>query len=329
MKNWFSIGPFAKKVRLTERAIRLYEKAGLITAHTRGENKYRYYTEEQIERVERVKQFKSFGFTIAEIKLLLEVDAAMNPEKLKRLLEDRLRCLQAEQVRLSAAEQVMRKVLTSLDKNKTGLGPTERRFIMSQLDKVCVVVAGLNGLEATANYITHYIAAAGKKVPVTLWDGRSPLPNTAPYIIVLPEEHLKKPEVEALSPDIVVIKEISTSSSEIHAAYLQLYKTVGPDMTTVLNADDKAVVEFAHNETLRKGKTYYFSKNAAMESQIRRIGGAICQGERIEVFGMNQSSEAVEIKLNRVLSHVEEVAYLASIVAVMDFGLRPEHIEMP
>ncbi|MFN7609729.1 MAG: hypothetical protein ACK5QX_02165, partial [bacterium] len=102
---------------------------------------------------------------------------------------------------------------------------------------------------------------------------------------------------------------------------------VGPDMSTILNADDRAVIEFAANETIRKGKTYYFSKNSAMQPQISRIGGAVSRGDTIEVFGMNQSANPVELKMRRILGNVEEIAYLASIVAIMDFGLRPDSLQ--
>lgn len=122
----------------------------------------------------------------------------------------------------------------------------------------------------TAQYIKKYVEAGGKKIPVTVWDGQGPLPVSKPYIVVIPEHLLAKKEVSELSPDVVVIKEISTSASDIHSAYLQLYEDVGPEMSTILNADDRAVIEFAANETIRKGKTHYFSKNSAMQPQISR-----------------------------------------------------------
>jgi DNA-binding transcriptional MerR regulator len=43
MKNWLTIGQFSKKIGVSSKALRLYEKIGLITSHTRGENGYRYY----------------------------------------------------------------------------------------------------------------------------------------------------------------------------------------------------------------------------------------------------------------------------------------------
>lgn len=95
-------------------------------------------------------------------------------------------------------------------------------------------------------------------------------------------------------------------------------------MSTILNADDRAVIEFAGNETVRKGKTYYFSKNSGFEEQIGRIGGVVSDGEKVSIFGFNQTKTPTEINLNRILGHDEEMAYLASLAAVMDFGLKRE-----
>lgn len=337
MKNWFSIGQFSKKVSLTERTLRVYEAAGLIQAHTRGENNYRYFTEDQIEVVQRIKQFKSFGFKLAEIKSLLEVDISMDPQKLQELLEQRLKSIRMDQRQLQLAEQKIQSILSSLKSNNKGLNPNERKFIMNQLEKVGVVVAGLNGLELTAQYINKHIQSAGKNIPVTLWDGKSLLPKMKPYIVIIPEQHLNNLAVQQLSPDIVVIKELSASSKSIHSNYLQLYRAVSPQMSTILNADDRAVIELAANETLRKGKTFYFSKNLALQPQISQIGGVISRGESIQIFGMNQyaepvelkmsrSTEPVELKMSRILGQIEEMAFLASLAAVMNLGLNPENL---
>ncbi len=324
MKNWLSIGQFSKRVQLTERALRLYEKSGLLQAHTRGENGYRYFTENQVELVARIKEFKSFGFSLQHIKALLEIDAAINPEVLKNILATRLEVLKVQQSQNQIAQERLLKILTSLKSSKPGLGPQERKFIMSQIEKLSVVVAGIHNLDMTAEFIRNHIASAGKNIPVILWTGNEPPPTKKPYILVVAEPLLSRPEVAGLSPDVVVIKELSTSSAEIHESYINLYGHAGPHMTTVMNADDRAVVEFAANAEVRKGRPYYFSKNSALQPQISQIGGAVVRGNVVEIYGMNQTRGVVEVKMDRVLGSVEEVSYMASLVAVMDLGLSPQ-----
>jgi DNA-binding transcriptional MerR regulator len=326
MKNWLTIGQFSKEVSLSQRALRVYETLGLISAHTRGENKYRYYTTEQIELVERIKKFKSLGFSLEEIRSLLEVDTSMNSDKLESLLETRLQAVKVQREGLNTQENLIESVLTSLRKNKQGLGPHERRFIMSQFDKTSVVVAGVSDLDKTAHYIRGHILDGGKDIPVTVWDGISPLPHKKPFILIVSENLLHKPEVGSLAPDIVVIKELSQSSVDIQNAYMQLYGSVGPHMTTVLNADDRAVIELAGNERLRQGRTYYFSKNSGLQPQISKIGGVISDGEEVEIYGFNKSKGPLEMSLKRIMGMGEEMAFLASLAAVMDFGLNEEAI---
>jgi len=50
----------------------------------------------------------------------------------------------------------------------------------------------------------------------------------------------------------------------------------------------------------------------------------VSDGEKVSIFGLDQTKTPTEINLNRILGHDEEMAYLASLAAVMDFGLKRE-----
>lgn len=324
MKNWLTIGQFSKEVSLSTRTLRVYEELGLICAHTRGENRYRYYTSEQIDLVERIKKFKSIGFSLEEIRSLLEIDTSMDSEKLMSLLQKRLSKIAIQQTSIDSQRDQIETILSSLNSNKQGLSAQDRRFIMTQFEKISVVVAGVRGLEKTADFIRGHVNKSGKDIPVIVWDGSISLPQKKPFILVIPERLLQNAEVSKLSPDVVIIKELSQSSKKIHDSYMQLYGAVGPHMSTILNADDRAVVELAGNETIRKGRTFYFSKNSGLKPQISKIGGVISDGEKVEVYGFNQNKGPLEIKLKRILGIDEEMSLLASLAAVMDFGLNEE-----
>lgn len=326
MKNWLSIGQFSKQVGLTARALRIYEQLGLIKAHTRGENRYRYYSPQQVELVQRLKQFKALGFSLHEVKALIEIDQQIDFIKLENLLKQRLVKIEKEQDGFENQKKKIKSILTSLKKNKTGLNPTERRFIMSQFEKLSVVVTGVRGLKETAGLIKDHLAADGKNIPVHIWNGRSALPAEKPYILVVSEENLQKKPISELAPDVVVIKELSRSSAKIKAAYAQLFNFAGPHMSTIMNADDRAVVELAASSFIKKGKTYYFSKNSGLQEQIQKIGGVMSDGEKIEIYGFNQCEGPVEITLPRILGIDEEVSLLASLAAIMDLGLHIDNV---
>jgi MerR family copper efflux transcriptional regulator len=68
------ISELAKKTGLTCHTIRFYEEQGLLDRRhvRRGENNYRYYSDEAIERLRLIKQAQATGFTIVELKELAE-----------------------------------------------------------------------------------------------------------------------------------------------------------------------------------------------------------------------------------------------------------------
>lgn len=80
------------QVGVTRRAIQGYENAGLV--ESTGKNKYGYllYDEITIERIKIIKQYQGFGFSIKEIKNLLQVPA----EEYLKILEKRLMVMQLE-----------------------------------------------------------------------------------------------------------------------------------------------------------------------------------------------------------------------------------------
>lgn len=68
------IGELAQKAGLSKDTIRFYQKMGLIEANTRqaGTRTYMEFNPEMLERVILITQGKSLGFTLKEIKHLIE-----------------------------------------------------------------------------------------------------------------------------------------------------------------------------------------------------------------------------------------------------------------
>lgn len=67
------IGDIAKQSGFSKDTLRYYEKIGLIKLNKklRGENNYRIYDGSILDRLKTIKQLKSIGFTLNEIKSLL------------------------------------------------------------------------------------------------------------------------------------------------------------------------------------------------------------------------------------------------------------------
>ncbi|MBC7872183.1 MAG: MerR family transcriptional regulator [Chitinophagaceae bacterium] len=68
------IRELAEKTGLAPHTIRFYEKEQLLDERffERGENNYRYYAETAFERVMMIKQGQAAGFTLSEIRKLMQ-----------------------------------------------------------------------------------------------------------------------------------------------------------------------------------------------------------------------------------------------------------------
>src|SRR6266576_2992967 len=82
------ISELEKKTGLTRHTIRFYEKQGFLEERSfrRRENNYRDYSEETVEYLMMLKAGQAAGFTLAELKELINADEA-NELPLQRKVE--------------------------------------------------------------------------------------------------------------------------------------------------------------------------------------------------------------------------------------------------
>lgn len=75
MKNYFSIGEAAKSVHTTTETLRHYDRIGLVKPSKKdGWTNYRYYTEQDIVRLNTVRALQLMDLPLQEIKKVLEYD---------------------------------------------------------------------------------------------------------------------------------------------------------------------------------------------------------------------------------------------------------------
>ena len=70
------IGEVAKRSGVGIETIRFYEREGLLQEPERRPSGYRQYDESTVERLEYIRRAKELGFTLAEIRELLELSFA-------------------------------------------------------------------------------------------------------------------------------------------------------------------------------------------------------------------------------------------------------------
>ncbi|MEV7230501.1 MULTISPECIES: MerR family transcriptional regulator [Polymorphospora] len=72
------IGEAAERVGLSIRTIRHYEEAGLIVPSARSDGGFRLYTQPDLDRLAVVKRMKPLGFTLEEMRDLLDLLDALS-----------------------------------------------------------------------------------------------------------------------------------------------------------------------------------------------------------------------------------------------------------
>jgi DNA-binding transcriptional MerR regulator len=82
----FHIGELAARVGLSLRTVRYYEEMGLLTPEKRTEGGFRLFTDEHVQRLLLIKQMKPLGFTVQQMRQLLEAhDALSSSDRAHRL----------------------------------------------------------------------------------------------------------------------------------------------------------------------------------------------------------------------------------------------------
>ncbi len=93
VERHMQIGEVAVRTELSLRTIRHYEEAGLITPSARSQGGFRLYAEKDVNRFMVIRRMKPLGFTLNEMRELLEVtdrldaDPPVEPAERAKLLQ--------------------------------------------------------------------------------------------------------------------------------------------------------------------------------------------------------------------------------------------------
>jgi DNA-binding transcriptional MerR regulator len=107
------IGEFAKLGQVSVRTLRFYDERGLLRPHHIDEESgYRYYSIEQLPRLNRILALKDLDLSLEQIAALLDTDlpAARLREMLRRKQADLRQRIQDEQARLAQVETRLQQI---------------------------------------------------------------------------------------------------------------------------------------------------------------------------------------------------------------------------
>lgn len=116
------------------------------------------------------------------------------------------------------------------------------------------------------------------------------------------------------------------SMEEYVNAKRRIFRNTNASTTSILNADDNAVVELARDPMVQRGRIFYFSRKPALEPQIMNIGGAVNIGDEIRVrTGPEVEYYSIKGMKMRGRHSVENI--MAAILTAREHGAKKESIQ--
>ena len=74
----FQIGEAAERAELSLRSVRYYEEMGLVAPEARTRGGFRLYTDEHVHRLQLIRRMKPLGFTLQQMRELLDARDAVH-----------------------------------------------------------------------------------------------------------------------------------------------------------------------------------------------------------------------------------------------------------
>ncbi len=128
-----TIGKLAKQAGIGIETVRFYERQALIEPPPRTDSNYRIYPPETVSRLRFIKKAKSLGFTLNEIKDLLNIrsDPQATKSDIKKKTLAKIEDVEQKINDLSRIKEALDHLASSCD----GHGPLEDCPILNALDE--------------------------------------------------------------------------------------------------------------------------------------------------------------------------------------------------
>lgn len=141
MKNdLMMIGEIADFFGVSRKAMRLYEKKGIIKpVKVDAANGYRYYSAEQVQQLNALLELKAFGFSLDEIKTIIDGKTAKAP--LLKMLEKKRHAWQEALESARYKEECLGEIIKNVQnshaaQNITDMTEDERAWLLVKM--VCL-----------------------------------------------------------------------------------------------------------------------------------------------------------------------------------------------
>ena len=170
----------------------------------------------------------------------------------------------------------------------------EFEFCAQFVKEPMIAITGTNGKTTTSHLIQTFLKESG----VETWIGGNygePLSEylmneTKAKVVIAEVSSFMLEHVEKFTPHNIVFTNLAEnhldryrSMEEYVNAKRKIFLNTNQATTSILNADDNAVVELARDPAVQRGRIFYFSRKPTLEPQIMNIGGAVTIKDQVRV----------------------------------------------
>jgi MerR family transcriptional regulator, mercuric resistance operon regulatory protein len=125
--NSLTIGEFAAAGGVGVETVRFYQRRDLLRTPARGGG-IRHYGPEDVRRLRFIRQAQAAGFTLEEIRELLELDAGEDRSRARELAKARIEALDAKIADLRRARDALRRLASECGEGSIGPCPILTSF---------------------------------------------------------------------------------------------------------------------------------------------------------------------------------------------------------
>jgi MerR family mercuric resistance operon transcriptional regulator len=122
-----TIGEFAAAGDVGVETIRFYQRKGLLDAPERASG-IRHYGREDVRRLRFIRQAKTAGFTLEEVRELLELNAGEDRSRARELAKTRIEALEVKIADLQRARDALGRLASECAQGSTGPCPILASF---------------------------------------------------------------------------------------------------------------------------------------------------------------------------------------------------------
>jgi len=127
-KNSDTIGALAKAEGVGVETIRYYQRRGLLNEPARPRGEVRRYGEEDLKRLRFIRSAQAAGFTLNEIKELLDLDRSDDRSRARELAGARVAALEQQIEELKQARDALAGLASACEKKNGGPCPILSAF---------------------------------------------------------------------------------------------------------------------------------------------------------------------------------------------------------